>query len=213
MVDDPNSLVALNRAQGASETDPFTPERYRQFAKLLPGGTDRVLDVGCNVGRGGAALKTAAPGVRLHGLDLLPERVAQIPLGLYEDVSIGLLDACVPPPGGFDAVLMGEVIEHVPWAAFDGLLSDVLRVLRPGGVVLMTTPNPHWILLRRVSGNTVLGGPHVSAHCARALAQYLTYRGFEVYSLTGTGRVSTRLGRRPPLPFYGAYMLAAKRPA
>ena len=205
-------LAALNREQGISESDPFTLERYRQFGRLLPTGTETVLDVGCNTGRGGAALKRVAPNIKLYGIDMLEDRVAQIPDNLYENVYVGMFDVGYAAPStGFDAVLMAELIEHVPWDAFDALLSDVHRVLRPGGLLLLTTPNPHYLLLKWVSNNSVLGGPHVSLHCPRALAQYLVYREFSVQHLKGTGRVSQKLGRHLPLPFYGSYMLIASR--
>jgi SAM-dependent methyltransferase len=207
------NLVELNRAQEEADTDPFTFERYRRFGGLLPPGSIAVLDVGCHNGRGGAALKEVAPKARLYGIDIVPERVAGIPAGLYEEVHVGFLRSCDPPPEGFDAVLMGEVIEHVPWSEWDELLNDVIRVLRPGGLLLLTTPNPHYILLKWRSANSVLGGAHVSVHCARSLSQYLTYRGFDVRSLVGTGRVAEKLGHRLPLFCYGSYMLAARAPS
>jgi hypothetical protein len=43
---------ALNAAQTASETDSFTAYRYAQFARHLRSAM-RILDVGCNAGRGG----------------------------------------------------------------------------------------------------------------------------------------------------------------
>lgn len=43
---------ALNAAQTASETFSFTAYRYAQFARHL-GSAMRILDVGCNTGRGG----------------------------------------------------------------------------------------------------------------------------------------------------------------
>lgn len=41
--------------------------------------------------------------------------------------------------GSFDVVILGEVIEHVPDPDF--LLEEIWRTLRPGGKVIVTTPN------------------------------------------------------------------------
>jgi SAM-dependent methyltransferase len=41
----------------------------------------------------------------------------------------------------FDVVLLGEVFEHILNHPA-GLLTAVLRVLRPGGLIVLTTPNP-----------------------------------------------------------------------
>lgn len=45
------------------------------------------------------------------------------------------------PSASFDLVLLGEVFEHILNSPA-GLLAGVFRVLRPGGLVILTTPNP-----------------------------------------------------------------------
>ena len=206
-------LSELNRAQTGSEHDTFTPFRYRQFVRLLGASHERILDVGCNTGVGGAVLRSAFPESILDGVDLVPERFRRIPPGTYDCLWAGPLWDYEPGDGvEYDAVLMGELIEHVPLDAIDDFLEAVLRLLCRGGLVIMTTPNPHYALIRRRSGGTVLGGPHVSVHCPAALRQYLEYKGFRVKSIRGTGRVSRALGQRMPLAFYGSYLLVASRP-
>jgi hypothetical protein len=58
---------ALNAAQTISETD-FSTALYRhaQFARRL-GSAMRILDVGCNTGRGGVVLRQAKPSAALGG--------------------------------------------------------------------------------------------------------------------------------------------------
>lgn len=55
------------------------------------------------------------------------------------------LNAPVPlhdqPDARYDLVIMGEVFEHILNAPAE-LLRQVLRCLRPGGLLLLTTPNP-----------------------------------------------------------------------
>ncbi len=47
----------VQNAQDVSERDPFTLERYEQFFNFFPKEAIKVLDVGCNTGRGGLRLK------------------------------------------------------------------------------------------------------------------------------------------------------------
>jgi 2-polyprenyl-3-methyl-5-hydroxy-6-metoxy-1,4-benzoquinol methylase len=106
---------------------------------------ERVLDVGCGDGRFAAEL--AAHGASVVGID-----VAEEPLRRARQRSDGLDVRLVAPAGGwaledasFDVVWAGEVIEHVADTA--GWLSEVRRVLRPQGRLLLSTPN-HGLLMR-----------------------------------------------------------------
>ena len=91
-----------------------------------------VLDLGC----GAVPYRHLfAQADRYIGLDLPPNQEADV-LGTA---------LCLPFRDSiFDAVLCSEVLEHVPEPA--DLLRQVYRVLKPGGVLLLTTPQtwgPH----------------------------------------------------------------------
>ena len=206
-------LEQLNREQSFSETDLFTERRYRQFARHLGTGfTGQVLDVGCNTGRGGRAFVDSAPGVKLDGVELVPERIERLPAGLYRTVYQGLLEDMPADSGPYDALLMGEIVEHVPLAVFEAFIDQSVRLLAPGGRILLTTPNPHYLLLRRRAGGTVLGGAHVSVHCPVALRQFLAWKGLAVETVTGSGKVSGLVGEKLPMAVYGSYLLIARKP-
>jgi 2-polyprenyl-3-methyl-5-hydroxy-6-metoxy-1,4-benzoquinol methylase len=51
----------------------------------------------------------------------------------------GLLTAKTFPPDSFDVVVLSHVIEHLPKPA--ELLSVIRRILKPGGIFVMGTPN------------------------------------------------------------------------
>jgi 2-polyprenyl-3-methyl-5-hydroxy-6-metoxy-1,4-benzoquinol methylase len=206
-------LERINREQSYSEVDPFTEGRYRQFARHLGSGfTGQALDVGCNTGRGGRAFLAAASNVIMDGVELLADRIERIPASIYRKVYRGLLGDVPGEAGPYDVLLMGELIEHVPFAALDDLIEQSTRLLAQGGRLLLTTPNPHYALLRRRCGGTVLGGAHVSVHCSVALKQYLEWKGLEVETVTGSGRKSGLLGEKLPLAVYSQYLLVARKP-
>lgn len=209
-----HDIEQINREQSHSEVDPFTEDRYRQFARHLGRGfTGQALDVGCNTGRGGRAFLATASNVVLDGVELLPDRIERIPAGIYRKVYSGTLGSVPGAADPYDVLLMGELIEHVPFVALDDLIEQSKRLVARGGRILLTTPNPHYAMLRRRSGGTVLGGAHVSVHCPVALKQYLAWKGLDVETVTGSGRISGLLGEKLPLPLYGSYLLVARKPA
>jgi 2-polyprenyl-3-methyl-5-hydroxy-6-metoxy-1,4-benzoquinol methylase len=199
--------VALNAAK-VYDVDAFTEHRYAQFARHLSNAS-RILDAGCGRGDGGAVLRRTNPSAHIEGLELVTARIALIPAGIYNAVTVGDL-ATMETQSRFDAVVMGELIEHVPFTALEQLIASAATLLRPGGRLLLTTPNPHYLFLRW-RGESILGGAHVSAHCPAVLSELLNHRGFRVTRVEGSGRVSRVIGVRFPLPVYGSYMIVAQR--
>ena len=164
-----STLVALNRAELISEQDTFTIYRYRQFTKHLSRRAIDILDVGCNTGRGGAVLKSRLPSSRIVGLDCVPERVSCVDPNIYDRVICSFTNSIDLPSGSSDAILGGELIEHVPPAEVLLSLGEFFRPLRLKGQLLLTTPHPYFVL-RCLSGTSVLLDPaHVSQHTPRSL--------------------------------------------
>lgn len=204
-----DQIVDLNRAQILSETDPFTEPRYRQFARYFRPDTRTVLDVGCNTGRGGAALKALMPALRISGLDCVPERLAALDPAVYESSVCAFTQAVPLPSGRFDAIVAGEFIEHVPSDQVFPTLCEFFRLLRLKGLLLLTTPNPAY-LRNKLTGGSVLGGSHISQHHARNLRRRLEDVGFSHVRIRGSGRVSTYLGEHFPIrAVYGSYLIEA----
>jgi len=100
--------------------------------------TGRWLDVGCSAG---FVVKAAAEaGFEAHGLDLEPAglRYAREVLGL-ENIRHGTLVENDYPAAYFDVISLYDVIEHVPDLRV--LLAALSRVLVPGGVIEIRTPD------------------------------------------------------------------------
>lgn len=105
-------------------------------ARLCP-ARGSLLDVGPCTGT--FLVQARQAGFEPHGIEINAgaARYCRERLGL--DVRAGVLTGDTYPPASFDLVAMGDVIEHVP----DPLqtLGTVALVLKPGGHVLISTPN------------------------------------------------------------------------
>ena len=115
------------------------PKGLRQDTALRvvqPGG--RLLDVGC--GRGAVASLLSARFEETHGVDTDDEALAA---AAERGVTVARVDLDREPlpfeNGSFDAVVSLDVIEHVLDPAV--FVRELARVLRPGGIVYLATPN------------------------------------------------------------------------
>jgi SAM-dependent methyltransferase len=200
-----------NELQESSETDPFTESRYKQFATFLPPGPLKVLDVGCNTGRGGTVLKGLRPELQLFGLDLLQARLDRLPAGVYSGTVCGSATEIPSEDETYDAVVAGEFIEHLLPIDAHKFVADSFRVLKVRGRIMLTTPNPGDLKLR-ARGGTCLGGAHLSQHHPDTLKTVLKMFGFARVRVRGSGKVSWYLGDRFPwLGLYGSFLATGEK--
>jgi ubiquinone/menaquinone biosynthesis C-methylase UbiE len=131
----------------------YARERERQFSfiaqkrlviDLLAGAQGRLLEVGC--GPAVMAPDLLAMGFELHGIDVSAEmirraelRIAGHPLVKRCRFAIGDVESLDFPDAVFDAVLAMGVLEYLE--GYDRALQEMRRVLKPGGVLLLTIPN------------------------------------------------------------------------
>lgn len=190
--------------------DPATPvasgpDRSRRQAAILARalGTvpQTVLDVGCGDGSAAATAAGVLSAHRMIGVDWSQDALRRASRHLTA-VRGELTDPGLPFADGIaDAVLFSEVIEHL--VDPDSALDELRRVLRPGGHLLLSTPNlAAWynrglilagvqpvfseVSLRGIHGrpgSQVVG--HLRLYTARALRSLLPAAGFEVVRITG----------------------------
>jgi len=110
--------------------------RYAFAARFAEG--KRVLDAGCGTGYGSAELARVAKIV--IGLDLSREAVEWAGRNYSEPAFLN--GSCTMLPfceGAFDLVVAFEVIEHLHQQT--SFLAECRRVLSPGGLLIVSTPN------------------------------------------------------------------------
>lgn len=110
--------------------------------------SDKVLDAGCGEGFY-VMLLDELFGCQVVGLDNDPQILEQARKWVGEKPNIKLLVGDVTDlpfeDGSFDRVILSEVLEHVP--DDKKALSEVYRVLRPGGILVITVPNHNYPFL------------------------------------------------------------------
>lgn len=97
----------------------------------------RVLEVGC--GSGEALNELGRLGWEVEGVDFDEKAVAAARQHYNLDVKLGTLEEQEYPSDHFDALIMGHVIEHVHDPV--PLLAECRRILKPGGHLIVVTPN------------------------------------------------------------------------
>jgi 2-polyprenyl-3-methyl-5-hydroxy-6-metoxy-1,4-benzoquinol methylase len=102
----------------------------------LPQAGARLLDLGC--GNGEALSVMSQLGWQVEGIDTDPEAV-EIARRRGLTVHLGELADRHYPADHFDAIHMNHVIEHVHQPI--DLLRECHRILKPGGVLVVLTPN------------------------------------------------------------------------
>jgi 2-polyprenyl-3-methyl-5-hydroxy-6-metoxy-1,4-benzoquinol methylase len=176
--------------------------QLRMLKALLAkaGGPQVIVDVGC--GDGAATGLVRKLGHTVVGVDwsMMALRAAK-----QHDLLLvrGGIDAPGLPfgTGSVDVVIFSEVIEHL--VDTDSAIDELHRVLRPGGHLLVSTPNlAAWYnrgllalgiqpIFSEVSLRDVYGRPgsqvagHLHMFTKRALTEFLTARGFTCERVDG----------------------------
>ena len=162
---------------------PFLPELHhykmrrllRLFERYIPKG--RALDVGC--GRSLFADMNVPFPFQVYAGDLdfgsIHARAADVP---HQTWSVFDAEAVPFQDGSFEALFAGEIIEHV--ANVQRALQEWWRVLKPGGVAIITTPNRNRLVALADGLESPYSADHLNELSYRALTrELLPACGFE----------------------------------
>ena len=131
--------------------DPKDPALKRRVDIVLsfirPKEGERLLDVGCGVGT--FAYHCAKKGARTAGVDYSKESIdvarrLSEKFGVSANIEFTRWDASDPLPYGdgyFDKAVSADFMEHIDDGQKEKVLSEILRVLKPGGILIVFTPN------------------------------------------------------------------------
>lgn len=133
----PHVPMPINIRPGTATAHPYNV-RYRleRVAKYITGGA--WLDYGC--AEGGYTEGLLSTGAEMAcGVDAVSDRI-QLAREAHPDLPFYTADGALPfPEASFDGIFMNEVLEHVKDEVL--VLSEVYRVMRPGGYLILMSPN------------------------------------------------------------------------
>lgn len=180
-------LSALNAAcklaSRALELGSVLGRQRRQLRTMYLGAgrPGRLLEVGCGSGRFLDRMRRA--GWAVQGTDIDPAVAARIRGRYAIDIDVGELHSLRYAADSFDAVALSQVIEHVHDPR--QLLAECRRLLRPGGRLVLSTPNARGLAHRRY-GRFWRGlepPRHLQVFTPQALARCVTDAGLRVRQL------------------------------
>lgn len=180
-----------------NEADMAFKRRVQTIFEWIPPDSNKlILDCACGRGFYLKYYRTVS-AVRLVGLELEDEiiRKAQANVGHLPDLTLtrGNIYALPFPDNYFDGVILSEILEHIDEDVRG--LKEVLRVLKPGGVVAITVPNanyPFWwdpinktletFFNTKIRTGTFAGlwANHVRLYTLPELRQAVSGAGFEI---------------------------------
>jgi|GEM_PF-522806 len=170
-------------------------DRFEVVMPLLRAGS--VLDLGCASRYGkpdwlhGLLAEEVAD---LVGIDINATTVAKLQAEGYDVREADARDFDLHQT--FDVVFAGELIEHLDDVR--GFLTSVRRHLKPGGRLVLTTPNAFYVgnFVYRFGGHGQVHPEHTCWYCEDTLRHVLEVNGYDEVDIRFTGHTSPTTARK-----------------
>ncbi|MBC8465616.1 class I SAM-dependent methyltransferase [bacterium] len=149
---------------------------------------ERWIDIGAGNGYLAEIVKKNLPEIYIVGVDFVEEALIDAK-DLNEKKVVNLDKEAIPfPDNTFDFVTCLEVVEHLMLR--ENAMSEIHRILRPGGKCLISVPNIQFIeyliaLFKGKMPNPAADTRHMSIFTMRFLKQQIEKTGLEVCYATG----------------------------
>ena len=141
-------MAVSERFEGANVIDagrlsPYWGEHSARYVFVLPFVENKtVLDIACGTGYGLAILKTKAKYITGVDVDAGAANEAKAECGDNGSVLLGNGLGLPFADGSFDVITSFETLEHLHERR--KFLAELHRVLRPGGILILSTPNANY---------------------------------------------------------------------
>jgi SAM-dependent methyltransferase len=152
-------------------------EHYLQYVQ----GREFLVELGCGRGEFLGLAKDVVGQVR--GVDVDPQMVSSASAAGLDVVTADVRDYLATTTDRPDAVFAAHLVEHLSVDTTYELLQSIGRILRPGGVVVLVTPNP--ACLAMLTADFWSDPTHVRLYTLELLDFLLTASGFAVVARGG----------------------------
>jgi ubiquinone/menaquinone biosynthesis C-methylase UbiE len=172
----------------------------KSFCKSRQTSIFTVVDVGCGPGFLLWSIESRFPDAELVGIDQ-SEELLQIARSRCKRMTVLQGDASALPlsSGYADAVFALHVVEHLMHP--DGFFAEARRILSPGGLLIVATPNAEGVGARIMSQRWrgYSDPTHVSMHGPSFWQEMIARSGFEIVRQGTTGLSGIPMFDRMPL--------------
>jgi SAM-dependent methyltransferase len=150
-------------------------EKLHSFYLPFLADRARVLDLGC--GMGGFVKLLRTQGIDGYGVDSDPQCIAEARAHHLPVVEADVIDYLrTLEPASLDAIFSAHMVEHMPYAVVLETIQLAHRALRPGGRLVLVTPNPRALVTHLEMYHLHFG--HIAMYHPKLLAFFMHYAGF-----------------------------------